>query len=177
MQDPPEDLWGAPRTAEEGGDAEGEPTAAMSMRQRIRLIGKAAMLQKAKDAADKPQRQEPVRKIKGLKKHIHSEQYSNIRMINKQTCFNAMLSLLLAIISVRKCQRSIFSRNPGLLAATRRTEKLSPRTVLAERGSLERDQNNRAHRPSAGTNHGAESEEHHHRNPHMVGVRQCVGSM
>jgi hypothetical protein len=100
---PEEDLWGAPRSLDEPEDDIGEPTAAMSMRQRIRLIGKAAMLQKAdENNAQQGKVEAPVRKIKGLKNHVHTEQYKKIRNINKQTCFNAMLSLLLAVISVRK---------------------------------------------------------------------------
>lgn len=93
------DPWGEPRV--EGGVVEeGEPGAddAMSIRQRIRLMGKAAMSQKAKVA---PAGAGPARKpLKGLKKHIHSEQYDGLRNINRQTCFNGLLSLVLAIVSV-----------------------------------------------------------------------------
>lgn len=88
-----EDAWGRPRESEPTEDDENPGP--MSIRQRIRLMGKAALATKAKVVAEGPKQ----RKIKGLKRHIHFEHYDKIRNINRQTCFNAMLSLVLAIIS------------------------------------------------------------------------------
>jgi len=46
-----------------------------------------------------PTSQQPTKlPYKGLKRHIHFEQYEAIRGINRLTCFNAMLSLVLGIV-------------------------------------------------------------------------------
>jgi len=94
------DPWGEPRGVDSSAADrfEDEAPTAMSVRQRIRLMGKAAMSQQTKVTPTLA----PVQKVaKGLKQHIHTEQYSELRAINKQTCVNGMLSLLLAIVSVR----------------------------------------------------------------------------
>merc|ERR1711970_314163 len=59
-------------------------------------MGKASMTQQAKVV---PSSAPAQRQVKGLKQHIHTEQYQNIRDINRQTCVNGLLSLVLAVIS------------------------------------------------------------------------------
>jgi len=86
-----QDAWGIEREPVQ----QNEDAAPMSIRQRIRLMGKAALAQKAKVVAAPP----PKASIKGLKRHIHYEYYEHLRNINKQTCFNALLSLVLAVTS------------------------------------------------------------------------------
>ena len=64
-----DDAWG--RVREQEPTEDDENPAPMSIRQRIRLMGKAALATKAKVVAEGPKQ----RKIKGLKRHIHYEHY------------------------------------------------------------------------------------------------------
>jgi len=59
-------------------------------------MGKAAVAQRVATVAPAPQTK---LRFKGLKRHIHADHYKKIRNINRQTCFNAILSLVLAITS------------------------------------------------------------------------------
>ena len=101
-----QDAWGIEREPVQ----QNEDAAPMSIRQRIRLMGKAALAQKAKVVAAPP----PKASIKGLKRHIHYEYYEHLRNINKQTCFNALLSLVLAVTSV-----TLLPVNPTLVFVCR----------------------------------------------------------